>query len=87
MATDPPVLPGAVDAEPPLWTTTRVARKLGIEVETVRAYARDGKIRASKVGRSYRFRPEWVDAFIDASGPRRAKPQPRATAEPLGDTI
>lgn len=46
-------------------TPEEVAAYLRVNVKTVRALARAGELRASKVGRLWRFRPEDVDRFLN----------------------
>ena len=47
-----------------LMKTTDVADALSISVQTVRNLVRSGKIRCSKCGRIWRYRPEDVREFI-----------------------
>jgi len=48
----------------PLYTTQEVATELGVEVETVRRWVREGRIRAMSLGRDYRFSPKSVLEFV-----------------------
>jgi excisionase family DNA binding protein len=72
------------DPSEQLRTTDEVARLLRVEPETVRAYARTGKLRALKLGHEYRFRDAWVAAFIDGRGGRK---RARVAEEPPGEKI
>src|ERR1700756_208573 len=38
-----------------LYTIEQVAERLGLHVKTVRNYVRDGKLKATRVGKSYRI--------------------------------
>lgn len=49
---------------PDVLTAQECADYLGLEVHTVRAYIRDGRIRAAKCGRHYRVRRDWVREFL-----------------------
>ncbi len=48
----------------PLWTVNEVAKYLRVKPETVRAFARNGKISGIKMGRIWRFKKSMVDDFI-----------------------
>jgi excisionase family DNA binding protein len=48
-----------------LLTTTEVAAYLKITPDTARAWLRLGKLKAVRVGRSYRIRPEDLLAFLN----------------------
>lgn len=39
---------------------------LGISASSLRAYVRCGHIRYTKLGHRYRFRREWIDAFLES---------------------
>jgi excisionase family DNA binding protein len=58
--------PPAADVLEPLLTTEDVARYLRCDEETVRRMVRDGRLRASKVGRKLLFRPADVQRILDA---------------------
>lgn len=55
-------------ATPPLLTTDQVADLLGIQVQTLESwrYTKRYALPFVKVGRSVRYRPADVDAFIEA---------------------
>lgn len=62
-----------------LLTGYEVAEQIGRDPQTVRIYARTGKIRSTKVGPHYRYRQAWVDEFLAknetlAPEPETAKP-------------
>jgi len=52
-------------AEKPLLTTENVAELLQLDVETVRRYIREGKLKAIKLGREYRVRREDFEEFLE----------------------
>jgi len=45
------------------YTVEQVADLLGLHVKTVRAYVRDGRLKAIKIGKRYRIAREDLDAF------------------------
>ena len=49
---------------PDVLTALDCANYLGLNVHTVRAYIREGRIRAAKCGRHYRVRRDWVRDFL-----------------------
>lgn len=42
-----------------------VADYLGISIETVQGYAREGKLKSARCGRKYRFKKEWIIDFLE----------------------
>jgi excisionase family DNA binding protein len=48
-------------------TIKDVAIRLNVDHQTVRQLIKTGAIRYLRVGRVYRFREAWVDAFIDSA--------------------
>src|SRR5688572_25887975 len=46
-----------------LYTVERVATLLGLHIKTVRGYVRDGKLKATKLGKSYRISRTDLEAF------------------------
>ena len=48
-----------------LLTTEDAARVLHLHVGTVQRLARDGVIRAAKIGRQYRMRRSWLEEYIE----------------------
>jgi len=55
-----------------LYTVERAATLLGLHIKTVRGYVRDGKLRATRVGKSYRIARADLEAF--AGGPVEPAP-------------
>ncbi len=49
-----------------LFSVEQVAERLGLQVRTVRAYVRDGRLKALKIGKQYRIARADLEAF---SGP------------------
>ncbi|MGC7102134.1 helix-turn-helix domain-containing protein [Amycolatopsis lurida] len=47
-----------------LYSTEEVAERLGLHVRTVRAYVRDGRLRAVRIGKQYRIPREDLEAFV-----------------------
>ncbi|WP_205315126.1 helix-turn-helix domain-containing protein [Nonomuraea lactucae] len=45
------------------YTVEQVALRLGLHVKTVRAYVRDGRLKASRIGRQYRIARRDLEAF------------------------
>ena len=54
----------------PLWTVEELARYLRFEEETIRAMAREGKLPAFKIGRTWRFKQEQIQEWIGQSSQR-----------------
>ncbi|MGW8849853.1 helix-turn-helix domain-containing protein [Streptomyces xiamenensis] len=54
------------------YSVDQVAGLLGLHVRTVRGYVRDGRLRASRVGRQYRITGEDLAAFTGAPAPTEA---------------
>jgi excisionase family DNA binding protein len=46
-----------------LYTIEKVAQILGLHVRTVRGYVREGRIKATKIGKQYRITREDLEAF------------------------
>lgn len=42
-----------------------VAQRLGVSVDTIKRWERDGIITRVKLPGAVRFRPEWLESFID----------------------
>jgi excisionase family DNA binding protein len=71
--TDESVAGGAME---PLMTADEVAAALGVNRKFVYARHHSGALRGYKLGPHYRFRPEDVRAFLEASlAPADAQPQ------------
>ncbi|MER5639809.1 helix-turn-helix domain-containing protein [Kitasatospora sp. NPDC002227] len=54
------------------YSVDQVAALLGLHVRTVRAYVRDGRLRATQVGRQYRITREDLAAFTGLPAPAGA---------------
>ena len=46
-----------------LLSVDQVAKRLGLHVKTVRGYVRDGRLRATRIGKQYRIAREDLDAL------------------------
>lgn len=60
------------------YSAEQVADLLGLHVKTVRAYVRDGRLRATRVGKQYRIAREDLAAFTGVSPPPNAPTAPHA---------
>ena len=58
-----------------LYTIERVATLLGLHIKTVRGYVRDGKLKATRVGKAYRISRSDLEAFV--GGPVEPRPVQR----------
>ena len=58
-----------------LYTVERAATLLGLHIKTVRGYVRDGKLKATRLGKSYRIARADLEAF--AGGPIEPPPAGR----------
>ncbi len=54
-----------------MMTASKVAAILRLHVKTVQRYSREGRIRALRIGKQYRYRREWVDDFVSRAGGER----------------
>ena len=54
-------LPGEGALE--LYSVDQVAERLGLHVRTVRGYVRDGRLKATRIGKQYRIGREDLEAF------------------------
>jgi excisionase family DNA binding protein len=52
----------------PLLTVEQVAQQLGLHTKTVLRYIREGRLGATKIGKSYRVSRTECDAFVGLSG-------------------
>jgi excisionase family DNA binding protein len=52
-----------------LLSVEQVARRLNVSAQTVRTLTRTGGLRTVRVGTKMRFRPQWVEDYIE----RRAR--------------
>ncbi|WP_335936165.1 helix-turn-helix domain-containing protein [Streptomyces sp. PTD5-9] len=55
------------------YSVEQVAGLLGLHVRTVRGYVRDGRLRATRVGRQYRINVEDLEAFTGVPAPAPAR--------------
>lgn len=49
--------------EQELFSVEQVAERLGLNVRTIRAYVRDGRLKAVRIGKQYRIAREDLEAF------------------------
>ncbi|MBO0868600.1 MAG: helix-turn-helix domain-containing protein [Micromonosporaceae bacterium] len=61
------------------YSVGQVAELLGLHVKTVRGYVRDGRLKAVRIGKQYRIRPEDLEAFTG----QPVEPPARETARRL----
>jgi excisionase family DNA binding protein len=60
-----------------LLTLLEVCDRLGLNRKTVRRLMREDGLRWTRIGRDIRFRPEWVEEYIDRqASPAAAPPRP-----------
>ncbi|MGI5271019.1 helix-turn-helix domain-containing protein [Nonomuraea sp. CA-218870] len=63
------------------YTVEQAANLLGLHVKTVRAYVRDGRLKAAKIGKQYRIARADLEAFTGLSlTPSTARRQAEASA-------
>ncbi|WP_405682690.1 helix-turn-helix domain-containing protein [Streptomyces sp. NBC_00057] len=55
------------------YSVEQVAGLLGLHVRTVRGYVRDGRLKATRVGRQYRITREDLEAFTGIPAPSPAR--------------
>jgi excisionase family DNA binding protein len=55
-----------------LYSVYMVAERLGLHVKTVRAYVRDGRLKATRIGKQYRIAREDLEAFTGQTAEREA---------------
>ncbi|QCI67990.1 helix-turn-helix domain-containing protein [Phreatobacter stygius] len=64
-----------------LFTVERAAERLRLHPKTVLRFIRDGRLRATRVGKAYRILRSDLDALVGAAMPRGDdRPRPRATS-------
>jgi len=56
------------------YSVDQVAELLDLHVKTVRAYIRDGRLRAARIGKQYRVRRQDLEAFTGGPVPRADEP-------------
>jgi excisionase family DNA binding protein len=57
----------------PLYSVEHVANLLGLHVKTVRTYVRDGRLKATRIGKQYRITREDLEAFTGHPVPATAR--------------
>jgi excisionase family DNA binding protein len=63
------------------YSAEQVAELLGLHVRTVRGYVRDGRLKATRIGKQYRIARQDLDALTGAtSEPAAPRPRPHAEA-------
>lgn len=67
-------------SERELYSVGEVAQRLGLHVRTVRAYVREGRLKAVRIGKQYRIAREDFEALTGgpAHAARSRRPSPRA---------
>jgi len=55
------------------YSLEQVAERLGLHVRTVRAYVRDGRLKAVRIGKQYRVSPADLEALTGRQMPRRKR--------------
>jgi len=55
------------------YSLEQVAERLGLHVRTVRAYVRDGRLKAIRIGKQYRVSPGDLEALTGREIPRRTR--------------
>lgn len=60
----------------PLYSVEQVAERLGLHVRTVRAYVRDGRLKATRIGKQYRIAHADLEALLGRAVPA-TQPEPR----------
>jgi len=58
--------PPAFSASQPLYSVEQVAERLGLHVRTVRAYVREGRLKATRIGKQYRIAHADLEALLGA---------------------
>ena len=62
--------------------TPQVAQVLGVSVDTVRRYARNGTLPARRIGGVYQYRLDDVKAYVDAAKIETPAPRGEETPNP-----
>ncbi|MFF4779452.1 helix-turn-helix domain-containing protein [Microtetraspora fusca] len=60
------------------YSIDQVAELLDLHVRTVRGYVRDGRLKATRIGKQYRITREDLEAFTGGSAPSPSPAAPRA---------
>ncbi|MER8070876.1 helix-turn-helix domain-containing protein [Streptomyces sp. NPDC094034] len=68
------------------YSVDQVAELLDLHVRTVRGYVRDGRLKATRIGKQYRIAREDLEAFTGRPAPSSslASPSPSASASLVG---
>ena len=61
-----------------LYSVEQVAERLGLHVRTVRAYIREGRLKALKIGKQYRITRGDLEAFLGPAAKTMDEPPGRA---------
>ncbi|MED7952647.1 helix-turn-helix domain-containing protein [Streptomyces sp. BE20] len=61
---------------PEYYSVEQVAELLGLHVRTVRGYVRDGRLRATRIGKQYRIARRDFESFAGADPEASAPPEP-----------
>ncbi len=56
-----------------VYKTSEVAKILGLNIQTIRKYTREGKIKAKRTGKVYRISGQEILNFMQASAPEIQK--------------
>ena len=59
-------------AESRMYSLDQVAERLGLQVRTVRAYVRTGRLKAIRIGKQYRVAREELESIVGTSHSREA---------------
>ncbi|MCG6498085.1 helix-turn-helix domain-containing protein [Kitasatospora sp. A2-31] len=62
---------------PQYYSVEQVAELLGLHVRTVRGYIRDGRLRATRIGKQYRIARQDLEAFTGAPAAEPPAAEPR----------
>jgi excisionase family DNA binding protein len=63
------------------WTPSDIANKYNLKVNTVTTWCRRGQLRAKKIGRQWRIRPEDFHEFLEHNQDVRKKEEAQASYE------
>lgn len=55
---------GPIEGLTPLYTVSQVAKYLGVHPHTVYRYLQEGRIKAVKIGQTYRFTSDHINEYI-----------------------
>lgn len=64
------------------YSVDQVAELLDLHVRTVRGYVRDGRLKATRIGKQYRIAREDLEAFTGRPAPSSSPPPARNGARP-----